>query len=50
MNTKKILMIIAIIMTVMITGCTKDNVPMTNDLLYRETNDVHKVSAISQYQ
>ena len=45
-----ILTVMMIMITTIIVGCGKDNAPqVTNDLLYRETNEVHKVSEISQY-
>ena len=45
-----ILTVMMIMMTTIVVGCGKDNAPqVTNDLLYRETNEVHKVSKISQY-
>ena len=49
---KKLILTVMIIITMLTTvGCGKDNAPqVTNDLLYRETNEVHKVSEISQYQ
>lgn len=45
-----ILTVMIITATTIVVGCGKDNAPqVTNDLLYRETNKVHKVSEISQY-
>ena len=46
-------MIITILMILTMTttvGCGKKEPIITNDLLHRETNEVHKVSEISQYQ
>lgn len=45
-----VMMIAVITATTIVVGCGKDNAPqVTNDLLYREINEVHKVSEISQY-
>jgi hypothetical protein len=44
-----ILTVMMIMITTIVVGCGKDNAQTTNDLLYRETNEVHKVSEISQY-
>lgn len=47
---KKLILTVMMIITMLTTvGCGKDNAQTTNDLLYRETNEVHKVSEISQY-
>lgn len=45
-------MVIAVITAItIVVGCGEgdEGAVTTNDLLYRETNEVHKVSKISQY-
>lgn len=46
-----ILTVMMIMMTTVVVGCGEgdEGAVTTNDLLYRETNEVHKVSEISQY-
>jgi hypothetical protein len=50
MTRTMIITILMILTMTTVVGCGKKEPIITNDLLYRETNAVSEVSAISQYQ
>lgn len=52
MTRTMIITVLIILTTTTLVGCSKGDkgAVMTNDLLHRETKEVTKVSAISQYQ